>query len=186
MGAQWLSGRVLDSWPRVRASPASLRCGPWARHIYPSLVLVQPRKTRPCLTERLLMGHKESNQTKQTKQIPCSSTVQQNQPWSARFPIFTQRSLTPVVICFLPSFFITVLSLSFSLIAKWAVLTEVSHHRSISMPVSWRAIFALPRRQYLQIRCKTNWNTSEYTFFRNRGKQNRFFFWNQILVANLH
>ena len=33
--------------PRVRASPASLRCGPWARHIYPSLVLVQPRKTVP-------------------------------------------------------------------------------------------------------------------------------------------
>ena len=28
-----------------------------------SLVLVQPRKTCPCLTERLLMGHKESNQT---------------------------------------------------------------------------------------------------------------------------
>ena len=26
-------------------------------------VLVQPRKTRPCLTERLLMGRKESNQT---------------------------------------------------------------------------------------------------------------------------
>ena len=49
---------------RVRAS---LRCGPWARHIYPSLVLVQPRKTRPYITERLLMGRKESNQTnKQT------------------------------------------------------------------------------------------------------------------------
>ena len=32
--------------------------------IYLSLVLVQPRKARPCLTERLLMGHKESNQTK--------------------------------------------------------------------------------------------------------------------------
>ena len=32
--------------------------------IYPSLVLVQPRKTRPCLTERLLIGRKESNQTK--------------------------------------------------------------------------------------------------------------------------
>ena len=31
MGAQWLSGRVLDSRPRglwVRASPASLHCGP--------------------------------------------------------------------------------------------------------------------------------------------------------------
>ena len=31
--------------------------------IYPSLVLVQPRKTRPYITERLLMGCKESNQT---------------------------------------------------------------------------------------------------------------------------
>ena len=37
---------------------------PWARHINPSLVLVQPRKTRPYITERLLMGCKESNQTK--------------------------------------------------------------------------------------------------------------------------
>ena len=35
----------------------------WARHINPSLVLVQPRKTCPYITERLLMGHKESNQT---------------------------------------------------------------------------------------------------------------------------
>ena len=25
------------------------------------LVLAQPRKTRPCLAERLLMGHRESN-----------------------------------------------------------------------------------------------------------------------------
>ena len=32
--------------------------------VYPSLVLVQPRKTCPCLTERLLMGRKDSNQTK--------------------------------------------------------------------------------------------------------------------------
>ena len=31
---------------------------------FPSLVLVQPRKTRPYITERLLMGCKESNQTK--------------------------------------------------------------------------------------------------------------------------
>ena len=36
---------------------------PWARHINPSLVPVQPRKTRPYTTERLFMGHKESNQT---------------------------------------------------------------------------------------------------------------------------
>ena len=64
-GGGGVSGRLLDSRPRVRASPASLRCGPWARHIYPSLVLVQPKKTRPCLTERLLMGLK--NQIKQNK-----------------------------------------------------------------------------------------------------------------------
>ena len=35
---------------------------PSARHINPNLVLVQPRKTRPYITERLLMGRKESNQ----------------------------------------------------------------------------------------------------------------------------
>ena len=63
------SGSVVSSaWletegSRVRALPASLRCGPWARHIYPSLELVQPGKTRPRLTERLLMGREESNQT---------------------------------------------------------------------------------------------------------------------------
>ena len=56
-------------WPRVKHSTTEplrsrmLRCHPWARHVYPSLVLVQPRKTRPCSTERLLMGHKESNQS---------------------------------------------------------------------------------------------------------------------------
>ena len=34
--------------------------------IYPSLVLGQPRKTHLYISERLLMGRKESNQTKQT------------------------------------------------------------------------------------------------------------------------
>ena len=59
-GAQWFSGRVLECERlRFRASPAS--------HIHPSLVLVQPRTTCTCLTERFLMGCKESNQTnKQT------------------------------------------------------------------------------------------------------------------------
>ena len=38
-----------------------------SKNINPSLVLVQPRKTRPFITERLLMGRKESNQT--NKQI---------------------------------------------------------------------------------------------------------------------
>ena len=75
---QWLSGRVLDSRPRCRGLTTTGVTALWslskvskgARHIYPSLVLVQPRKTHPCLTERLLMGRKESNQTnKQTKPI---------------------------------------------------------------------------------------------------------------------
>ena len=42
-----------------------------SRHIYPSFVLVQPRKTCPYISERLLMGRKESNQT--NKQRLCSA-----------------------------------------------------------------------------------------------------------------
>ena len=67
------SGSVLECLPPDRGvtglsltGVTALNCGPWARHIYPSLVMVQPRKTRPCLTERLLMRRKESNQTKKT------------------------------------------------------------------------------------------------------------------------
>ena len=64
-GVQWLSGRVLDMRSR---GPGSSLTGitwlcPWARHIYPSLVLVQPRKTNPYIAERLLMRCKNSNQT---------------------------------------------------------------------------------------------------------------------------
>ena len=41
---------------------------------YPSLVLVLPRKNRPYITERLLMGRKESNQTnKQNMQAILNS-----------------------------------------------------------------------------------------------------------------
>ena len=66
VGAQWLSGRVLDSRPRGRGFE------PYRRHyvvslsknINPTLVLVQPRNTRPFISEILLMGRKESKQTK--------------------------------------------------------------------------------------------------------------------------
>ena len=66
-GAQWLSGRVLDSRPKGRGfEPHRRHCiVSLSKNINPSLVLVQPRKTRPFITERLLMGRKESNQTKQ-------------------------------------------------------------------------------------------------------------------------
>ena len=39
-----------------------------SKDINPSLVLVQPRKTCPFITERMLMVRKESNQTKKQKQ----------------------------------------------------------------------------------------------------------------------
>ena len=67
MGAQWRSGRVLDS--RLKGSgfkPHQRHCVvSLSKNINPSLVLVQPRKTRSFITERLLMGCKESNQTNQ-------------------------------------------------------------------------------------------------------------------------
>ena len=69
VGAQWLSGRVLDSRPKGRGfEPHQRHCVVFlSKNINPSLVLVQHRKTRPFITERLLMGRKESNQTnKQT------------------------------------------------------------------------------------------------------------------------
>ena len=70
MGAQWLGGRVLDSRPKGRGfKPHRRYCVvSLSKNINPSLILVQPRKTRPYITERLLMGRKKSNQTnKQTK-----------------------------------------------------------------------------------------------------------------------
>ena len=73
IGVQWLSGRVLDLRPRVPVlEPHLCHCVvSLSKNINPSLVLVQPRKTCPFITERLLMGRKESNQTNKTnKQSP--------------------------------------------------------------------------------------------------------------------
>ena len=58
---------MFDSRPRGRGIEPHLRhCVVVLEQdtFYPSLVLVQPRKTRPCLTERLLMERKDSNKTK--------------------------------------------------------------------------------------------------------------------------
>ena len=65
LGAQWLSCRVLDSRPRgCGFEPHWRHCVvSLSKNINPSLVLVLPRKTRAFITERLLMGLKESNQT---------------------------------------------------------------------------------------------------------------------------
>ena len=68
-GAQWLSVRMLDSRPKARGfEPHQRHCVvSLSKNINPSLVLVQPRKIRPFITERLLMGRKESNQTNKQK-----------------------------------------------------------------------------------------------------------------------
>ena len=65
MGAQWLSGRVLDSRPKGRGfEPHQRHCVvSLSKNINSSSVLVQPRKICPNITEKLLMGRKESNQT---------------------------------------------------------------------------------------------------------------------------
>ena len=97
--------------PRARASPASLHCGPWARHIYPSLLLVQPKKTRPCLTERLLMNCKESNQTnKQTNPLYISNVIT-SKKYSISFsedPFSLSKQCRPWIQCHIMPHFIWV------------------------------------------------------------------------------
>ena len=72
MGAQWLSGRVLDSRPRGSGfEPHQRHCVVSLSKTHLSLlrlVLVQSRKTGPYITERLLMDVK--NQIIQTNNNP--------------------------------------------------------------------------------------------------------------------
>ena len=70
LGSRERSGsvvKVLDSRPRGRRfKPHWCHCVvSVSKNINPSLVLVQPWKTIPFINERLLMGRKESNKTKQ-------------------------------------------------------------------------------------------------------------------------
>ena len=64
VGVQWLSGRVLDLRPTgCGFEPHRCHCVlSLSKNINPNLVLVQPTKTCPFITEILLMGRKESNQ----------------------------------------------------------------------------------------------------------------------------
>ena len=60
------SGSVVECLTQDRRAAGSSLTGVTvflSKNINPSLVLVQPRKTRPYITERLLMERKESNQT---------------------------------------------------------------------------------------------------------------------------
>ena len=88
-----IGGRALDSRPKGRGfEPHRRHCVvSLSKNINPSLVLVQPRKTRPFITERLLMERKESNQeNKKTNMIGCLFNLQivkstpNNQTWKIR------------------------------------------------------------------------------------------------------
>ena len=81
-GEQWLSGRVLDSRPKgCGFEPHRRHCVvSLSKNINPSLVLVQPRKTRPFVTERLLMGCKESNHTNKPVLLRFEEKHQANIP----------------------------------------------------------------------------------------------------------
>ena len=72
---------MLDSRPKGRGfEPHRRHCVvSLSKNINPSLVLVQPRKTRPFITEILLMGRKESN--KQT-----NKGIQKTKPLSGLAP----------------------------------------------------------------------------------------------------
>ena len=63
---------MLDSRPRGRRFERHYVVS-LSKNINPSLVLVQPRKTCPFMTERLLMGHKESNQTNKQNKVRFSN-----------------------------------------------------------------------------------------------------------------
>ena len=68
------SSSVVECLTRDRGAAGSSLTGVtelWSlsKNIDPSLVLVQPRKTHPFITERLLMGRKESNQTNKKQNL---------------------------------------------------------------------------------------------------------------------
>ena len=139
-GAQWLSGRVLDSRPKGRGfEPHRRHCVvSLSKNINPSLELVQPRKTRPYITERLLMERKESKQTnKQT--IPDGDTA-----WVGLIVLF----IVAPIICVWSLFCCTILSV-LSRFAEGELvalrcLTTVAFKCSVFLPhddVSWSVYF---------------------------------------------
>ena len=69
------SGRVLDSRPKGRGFEQNQRhcVVSLSKNINSSLVLVQPMKSRPFITERLLMDVK--NQIKQNKSTQMSTKI---------------------------------------------------------------------------------------------------------------
>ena len=105
---------MLDSRPKGRGFEAHWRhcVVSLSKNINPSLVLVLPMKTRPYITEGLLMGRKESNQT--NKQSTANLSKLQPVP-----------TLGIMLLVYLMYQFIMIL-LDFLLIVKAATLIFIS------------------------------------------------------------
>ena len=90
-------GRVLDWRPRGRGFESHWRhcVVSLSKNINSSLVLVQPRKTRLPITERLLMGGKESNQTNVSR-LTASSDISPDTPFCNNFLLFLKYSITVI------------------------------------------------------------------------------------------
>ena len=82
---------VLDSRQRGRwFEPLRRYCVvSLSKNINPSLVLVQPRKTRPFITGILFMGRKESNQTKNAFGAPRPNKNPDYTEWPQEFRMVT-------------------------------------------------------------------------------------------------
>ena len=88
------SGSVIEcltlDWGAVGSSLTGVTAlCPWAGLINPSLVLVQPRKTCPFITEILLMGCKQSNKKKQRHINPSLVLLQPRKT----YPFITETFL---------------------------------------------------------------------------------------------
>ena len=69
LGAQWLSGRVLDSRPKVRASVVSLRCVLEQDTLILAQYWFNPGRPVPWYLKDCLLGHKRLNQTNKTSKF---------------------------------------------------------------------------------------------------------------------
>ena len=56
-----------------------------SKNTNPNLELVQPRKTRPFITKRMLIGHKESNQGNKPRYHACFNPLYLGHPKTSTF-----------------------------------------------------------------------------------------------------
>ena len=129
----------------IRASPGSLGCGPLARHIYPSLVLVQPRKTCPYISERLWMGGKESKQT--------------NKIFSAHFSI---PNIKTDRMCDSGYLFLTLdgnsITLCIQETPKWVLLQTVKTQMKCSIMLHFIRVYTVSTGKILDMLCMFAYN----------------------------